>query len=75
MLQTGKATVYTSSQKQSSLAKVSKHVGRNRYGVIALPIIAFAVCLRVVLTALGWPATNSDEATIGLMARHIAYNG
>ena len=34
-----------------------------------------AVCLRILLSALGWPTTNSDEGTIGLMARHIAYNG
>ncbi len=67
--------MYTSGQKQSSLAKVAKRLGRNTYGLIALSIIAFAVCLRMVLTALGWPTTNSDESTIGLMARHIAYNG
>src|SRR5207302_3298155 len=33
------------------------------------------ICLTLLLTALGWPTTNSDEGTIGLMARHIAYNG
>ncbi|HTD18165.1 MAG TPA: hypothetical protein VK667_01415, partial [Ktedonobacteraceae bacterium] len=38
-------------------------------------IIVLAVCLRLLLAALGWPTTNSDEGTIGIMARHIAYNG
>src|SRR5207253_6206968 len=38
-------------------------------------MIVLAVCLRLLLTALGWPTTNSDEGTIGIMARHIAYNG
>jgi len=40
-----------------------------------LLIIVLAVCLRLLLAALGWPTTNSDEGTIGIMARHIAYNG
>jgi hypothetical protein len=38
----------------------------------AVVIIALAILLRVVLTALGWPTTNSDEGTMGLMALHIA---
>lgn len=67
--------MYIPTLKQGSLAKVSKHLGRGKYGLFALFIIVLAVCLRMALAALGWPATNSDEATIGLMARHIAYNG
>ena len=35
-------------------------------------VIALAMLLRIVLTALGWPVTNSDESTMGLMAVHIA---
>ncbi|MDQ2716759.1 MAG: hypothetical protein M3Z08_17775 [Chloroflexota bacterium] len=31
--------------------------------------------MRVTLIAQGWPLTNSDEGTIGLMALHIAYQG
>src|SRR5258708_8415731 len=38
----------------------------------AIVIIALAILLRVVLTALGWPTTNSDESTMGLVALHIA---
>src|SRR5258706_13686294 len=70
-----KAAVYAHSLKQGSLAKLSKQLGIGKYGLFALLIIALAVCLRLLLTALGWPTTNSDEDTIGLMARHIAYNG
>ncbi len=54
---------------------MSKHLGIGKYGLFALLIIAFAICLRLLLAGLGWPPTNSDESTIGLMARHIAYNG
>ncbi len=42
------------------------------YAVCAIVIIAFAMLLRIVLTAFGWPSTNSDEGTYGLMALHIA---
>ncbi|HEX6480758.1 MAG TPA: glycosyltransferase family 39 protein, partial [Ktedonobacteraceae bacterium] len=45
------------------------------YGLCAFGIIAFAALLRLVLTILGWPLTNSDEATMGLMALHIAFKG
>src|SRR5438445_4895173 len=69
------ATVYAYSLKQGSLAKLAKQLGIGKYGLFALLIIALAVCLRLLLAALGWPTTNSDEDTIGLMARHIAYNG
>jgi hypothetical protein len=31
--------------------------------------------IRIILFALGWPPTNSDEATMGVMALHIAYQG
>ena len=45
------------------------------YGIAALAIIVLATLLRLVLIAQGWPQTNSDEGTIGLMALHIAYRG
>ena len=45
------------------------------YEVYALAIIAFAIGLRIVLLAMGWPPTDSDEGTMGIMARHIAYRG
>ena len=67
--------MYTHSLKQGSLPKLLKRPDIGKYHLLALLIIALAICLRLLLTALGWPTTNSDEGTIGLMARHIAYNG
>src|SRR6266496_3893976 len=48
---------------------------RNIYHLYAFLIIASATIFRIVLTCLGWPATNSDEATYNLMAFHIWKNG
>src|ERR1700730_9144022 len=45
------------------------------YGLGALLIIAAGVGLRITLLALGWPHTNSDEGTYGMMAINIAFHG
>lgn len=45
------------------------------YDIVAAGIILCATALRVVLNALGWPPTNADEGTMGIMALHIAYRG
>ncbi len=45
------------------------------YDLYAGILIACATGLRVLLVALGWPPTNADEGTMGLMALHIAYHG
>src|SRR5207247_2455482 len=52
-----------------------KHLKINRHGLCAFFIILFAIVLRIILIVQGWPATDSDEGTLGLMARHIAYRG
>ncbi|HXX77650.1 MAG TPA: hypothetical protein VEI53_04105, partial [Ktedonobacteraceae bacterium] len=44
-------------------------------GILAILIIAFATLLRISLIALGWPHTNADEGTMGIMAMHILYKG
>jgi hypothetical protein len=49
-----------------------KKVKFSLYTKCAIVIIALAMLLRIVLTALGWPVTNSDESNMGLMAVHIA---
>jgi hypothetical protein len=49
-----------------------KKVKFSPYTKCAVVIIALAMLLRIVLTAIGWPVTNSDESTMGLMAVHIA---
>ena len=52
-----------------------KNLKISNYGLWAFGVIAFAALLRIVLTVLGWPLTNSDEDTMGLMALHIAFKG
>ena len=44
-------------------------------GISACLIIVVATLLRLVLIAQGWPHTNADEGTMGIMGLHIAYNG
>jgi hypothetical protein len=54
-------------------AKVLKN--RNTYHLYAFLIITSAIIFRILLSCLGWPATESDEATYNLMAFHIWKNG
>ena len=44
-------------------------------GILAILIIALAALLRISLIALGWPHSNADEGTMGIMAMHILYKG
>lgn len=60
---------------QRAIAGLHGTLARHRAVVIAMSLIALAVALRFALILNGWPATDSDEATMGLMARHIAFNG
>ena len=57
------------------LAYSRKYLKIGPYGLTAGCVIFVALCIRVILLLLGWPGINSDEATMGLMARHIAYKG
>ena len=43
----------------------------DRAGWLAAGLIAIGALLRLGLILAGWPATDSDEATMGLMALHI----
>src|SRR5256712_8307378 len=43
--------------------------------ICAFCLIIFATVLRIILIGQGWPQTDSDEGTVGLMALHIAYRG
>jgi hypothetical protein len=52
-----------------------KYLKIGKYELCAAALIVFAASLRVVLAALNWPPTNSDEGTMGIMALHIAYRG
>ncbi len=57
----------------------SPRIGEKRragiYEIYAFITIAAATTIRILLAAQGWPLTNSDEDTIGIMAMHIAYRG
>ena len=46
-----------------------------RVDLVVFAIICVATLLRIILIYLHWPVTNSDEGNMGLLARHIAYNG
>ena len=47
----------------------------SKYGLGALGLIALAVGIRIALLLQGWPNTNSDEGTFGMMAINIAFHG
>ncbi len=52
-----------------------KYLKIGKYELFAAAIIAFATAVRIVLIALNWPPTNSDEGVMGIIAMHIAYHG
>jgi hypothetical protein len=47
----------------------------SRFSVLLLVVVLLGSLLRWGLIVHGWPITNSDEATMGIMAFHIAYRG
>jgi len=48
-----------------------KQIKVSSFGIWAAVVIVLAILLRITLTALGWPPTNSDESKLGIMAMHI----
>ncbi|MFI5274473.1 MAG: hypothetical protein ACHQ4H_15695 [Ktedonobacterales bacterium] len=64
-----------SGARADGVAHARQWVARHWAPLAAALLVALGAALRLALSAAGWPATNSDEATIGLMARHIAYGG
>jgi hypothetical protein len=50
-------------------------IKKRRMDLFILALIVLATLLRFILIYLHWPITNSDEGSMGLLARHIAYNG
>jgi hypothetical protein len=50
-------------------------IKKRRTDLFILALIVLATLLRFILIYLHWPITNSDEGSMGLLARHIAYNG
>jgi len=50
----------------------SWHLDWEKYDLIALALILLMVAVRLLLSILGFPGTDSEEGTMGLMALHIA---
>ncbi len=50
----------------------SRRLAWDRYDLIALALILLMVAVRLSLSILGFPGTDSEEGTMGLMALHIA---
>lgn len=50
-------------------------IWKRRATLAAILVIGFAILLRGALVLAGWPGTDSDDSTMGLMARHIAFQG
>jgi len=50
-------------------------VVRHRVQLAAAGVILCAALVRLALISAGWPGTDSDEATMGLMAIHILRDG
>ncbi|GHO44118.1 hypothetical protein [Ktedonospora formicarum] len=55
--------------------KYLKRIKIDSHELIVVGLILFAFLLRLGLISQGWPPTNSDEGTIGLMGLHIAFKG
>jgi hypothetical protein len=62
-----------SSMPRSLATRLKPYI--NNYTAIAIILIALAVVLRVIFTALVVPEVNSDEGAMGLEAMHIAFKG
>ena len=45
------------------------------FALTAVALITIGVVLRLTLSAIGWPETNSEEGTLGLEAMHILLRG
>jgi hypothetical protein len=57
------------------LRRASRWASAHRFGLLAAALIAAAAGIRVGLLAAGWPGSDSDDATMGLMAKHILERG
>ncbi len=62
-------------QGSRDLPAMASWLTARRLDLAAIVLVLGGVGLRLILAALGWPATDSDEATFGLMALHISERG
>jgi 4-amino-4-deoxy-L-arabinose transferase-like glycosyltransferase len=54
---------------------IFKRLRSNPYQSWMIATVAVATLLRLVLIALLWPATDSDEGNMGLLALHVTFRG
>lgn len=64
-----------SDQGGQLITRIRRWITQRRWGVAAAITILLAVVVRGALVAAGWPGTDSDDATMGLMAKHIVALG
>ncbi len=57
------------------IPRISRMPRISRYGIYALALILIGTAVRLAIVLLGYPADDSDEATMGLMALHINTRG
>jgi hypothetical protein len=50
-------------------------MAKSQISVIGFAVFLLAIAIRLALMVAGWPATDSDEGTMGLEALHIATRG
>src|SRR6266849_1541331 len=72
---TGPLKAIRKSAMGNNLYKDEKRFSVNLATCCIYFILLLAVLLRLILIRSNWPLTNSDEATIDLIALHIAYPG
>ena len=63
------------SESSLKLGAVHIRLPISKYGLGSSGLIVLAVGIRIVLLSQGWPHTNSDEGTFGMMAINIAFHG
>ncbi len=57
------------------IPRISRMPRISRYGIYALALILIGTAVRLAIVLLGYPADDSAEATMGLMALHINTRG
>lgn len=61
--------------RHSRVSNDGKKSSRDGIHLAILILLAFAAVYRLALLLRGWPTLDSDEAIVGLMARHIQLRG
>ena len=64
-----------SQPEHSAQSARSQHVMLASEGILVAALLLLAAVLRLTLASRGWPFSNSDEATTGLMVDDIIWHG